>query len=114
MKKTGMIALIILLAAILTACKVSPTDEAVQKSAETPQPEWSYTWLSKRCFYDNGYSDLICRDINTGDDTLFGNLIAPLIEQGYELDEIVHTSSERGIIQTFIFRKPYVAPVAQE
>ena len=86
----------------------------MQKSVATPQPAWSYTWLSKHCFYDTGFDDLICRDIKTGDDTLLVNLITPLTAQGYELDEVIHTSTNYGIIQTFIFRKPYEAPAVQE
>ena len=113
MKKTVfVIALLLLLT--LTACKVSSTEEVVQKSVETPIPEWDYTWISARCVYDGGSSEVVCVNLSDGDNTYLGTLVTSMLQKGWELDEILHTSDPGGMIQTFIFRQPYVVSTAQE
>ena len=106
------IALLLLLT--LTACKASPTEEGIQKSVEIPAPEWNYSWISARCVYDGGSSEVVCVNLADGDNTYLGTLVTSMLQKGWELDEIVHTSDPGGMIQTFIFRQPYVVTTAQE
>jgi len=98
----------------LTACKVSSTDEVAQKSVETPVPDWNYTWVSARCVYDGGSEEVVCVKLSDGDNTYLGTLVTSMLQKGWELDDILHTSDPGGMIQTFIFRQPYVISTAQE
>ena len=99
----------------LAACKVSSPEEVVEKPLETPAPEWDYTWVSARCLYDGGSSEVVCVNLSNGDNTYLGTMVSSMLQQGWELDEIVHTSDPGGMIQTFIFRQPFIAATtAQE
>jgi hypothetical protein len=109
MKKTIFLLMFVLVMS-LSACKVASTDEAMDKSAAPPTPQWEYQWINFRCSYDGGSSELVCVNLQTKDQTYIGTLLNSMSIQGYELDEVVHSNSSGGLVQTFIFRKPYVAP----
>jgi hypothetical protein len=111
MKKIVLFAAIVLVLA-LSACKVSPTDEAAVKTVEETAivQQWTYQWISALCVYDGGSGEVVCKDLATGDNTYLGNLLNTMSQQGWELDEVVHTSDNEGMIQTFIFRKPFTQP----
>ena len=121
MKKIVLVITLLMLV-MLSACKASPTEEVLEKSAETlvpavaatPAPAWDYTWISARCVFDGGTNKIVCIKLSDGDNTYLGTLITTKLKQGWELDEVLHTSDPGGMIQTFIFRKPFAAPAAQE
>jgi len=112
MKKILYIAMFILLFTV-SACKPKAESEVVT-AKEVPVQQWTYQWVSKQCSYDGGSHEVICLDLTTGDQTMLGNLIGSAAADGYELDQVVHSNNGSGIVQTFIFRKPYVAPVVTE
>jgi hypothetical protein len=113
MKKTIFLLMFVLVMS-LSACKVAPTDESMSKSAAALTPEWEYQWINVRCSYDGGSNELVCLDLNNKDQMYIGNLLNSMVMQGYELDEVVHSSNSNGLVQTFIFRKPYVVPEPEE
>ena len=110
MKKIVLLVSIVLMLA-LTACKVSPTEEADLSSLEPVNLQtWSYQLVSERCVFDGGSSQVVCQDLVSGDFTYLSNLLNSMSQQGWELDEVVHSSDKSGTIQTFIFRKELVLP----
>ena len=113
MKKLFFFLMVIVLLS-LSACKAVPTEEALGKSLDVPEQKWEYQTVTVHCSLDNATDYVICVNPKTGDNTIIDDLINGMGEQGYELDEVLHTNSPNGLNQTFIFRKPYVAPVLVE
>lgn len=106
--------LIMLMGLALAGCRVVPSEGAVSKAPESPEPQWEYQWIISRCVHDGGTGRMVCIDPGNGDQTFLDGIVKGMAEQGYELDEIMHSSSKEGIIQTFIFRRPYTAAVVEE
>ncbi len=111
MKKV-IFALMLIVVLVLSGCKAA-ADGAEDIKTATEQ-KWTYTFYTGVCAFDAERQDLVCKDPVTKDETLLTNLIGTKASSGFELDDILVTTKGKGLAQTFIFRKPYVEPVAIE
>ena len=113
--KKSLIILGILLLFTLSACKVVPSEGTEAKTAPTTEAQaWEYLYVNVRCSYDGGSNAVVCSYLDKEDSTYLENLMREKLQQGYELDEVVHTSSSAGLVQTFMFRRPYTPPPVEE
>jgi hypothetical protein len=96
----------LLLALLLTSCKVSSEDIAAldQKSVDTG-PTWTYTWVTLRCVYDGGSNDMVCMHLDHEDNTTLGSILNSKAAEGWELADIMTSNGPEGMVQTFVFKK---------
>ena len=105
MRKTFLI-ITFLLALLLTSCRVAETDvEALEKVLQD-ETQWTYSLVTARCAWDLATSQLVCNKILDGDSTYLNNLLISKEVEGWEFVEVIPSSDDVGILQTFVFRKP--------
>jgi len=98
----------LLLVLLLSSCKVSQDDLAAvdPKALETQTgPAWAYDWITLRCVYDGGSSDMVCLHLDKEDTSMLGTILNGRAADGWELVDIMTSNGSEGMLQTFVFKK---------
>ena len=105
MMRKNLLILVVLLALLLTSCRVAESDvDALEKSRQG-ELQWTYSLVTARCSWDRDTSTMVCNKILEGDSTYLSNLLISKGSDGWEFMEVIHTSDAEGMLQTFVFRK---------
>lgn len=98
--------LVVLLALLLSSCRVAESDQEVLEKSRQNELQWTYSLVTVRCAWDRDTSTMVCIQISEDDTTYLSNLLISMGSQGWEFTDVIHTSDSEGLLQTFVFRKP--------